>query len=77
MGMTAGGNCSTPSNKAPLPLSSTRGRITGYATVVGFFGHAVGESNEDLKALIGAASANFPARDFCCRLATAICSAGV
>jgi hypothetical protein len=30
-------------------------RITGYATVIGFFGHAVGESNEDLKALIGAA----------------------
>jgi GNAT superfamily N-acetyltransferase len=32
-------------------------RITGYATVVGFFGHAVGETNEDLKALIGAAPA--------------------
>ena len=31
------------------------GRITGYATVVGFFGHAVGETNEDVKALIGAA----------------------
>ncbi|MCI0453737.1 MAG: GNAT family N-acetyltransferase [Candidatus Dadabacteria bacterium] len=31
------------------------GRITGYATLIGFFGHAVGESNEDLKALIGAA----------------------
>jgi predicted N-acetyltransferase YhbS len=31
------------------------GRITGYATVVGFFGHAVGETNEDMKALIGAA----------------------
>jgi predicted N-acetyltransferase YhbS len=31
------------------------GRITGYATVIGFFGHAVGETNEDLKALIGAA----------------------
>ncbi|MBW4574258.1 MAG: GNAT family N-acetyltransferase [Aphanothece sp. CMT-3BRIN-NPC111] len=30
-------------------------RITGYATLIGFFGHAVGESNEDLKALIGAA----------------------
>ena len=30
------------------------GRITGYATVVGFFGHAVGETNNDLKALIGA-----------------------
>jgi predicted N-acetyltransferase YhbS len=31
------------------------GRITGYATVVGFFGHAVGETNKDVKALIGAA----------------------
>ncbi|MGH7827041.1 MAG: GNAT family N-acetyltransferase [Candidatus Binatia bacterium] len=33
------------------------GRITGYATMVGFFGHAVGENNQDLKALIGAATA--------------------
>ncbi len=31
------------------------GHITGYATLLGFFGHAVGEGNEDLKALIGAA----------------------
>jgi predicted N-acetyltransferase YhbS len=30
-------------------------RITGYATLIGFFGHAVGETNEELKALIGAA----------------------
>ena len=27
------------------------GRITGYATTIGFLGHAVAESNEDLKAL--------------------------
>ena len=33
------------------------GRITGYATEIGFFAHAVGESNEDLRALIGAAAA--------------------
>jgi GNAT superfamily N-acetyltransferase len=33
------------------------GRLTGYATVVGFFGHAVGEGNADLQALIGAAPA--------------------
>jgi GNAT superfamily N-acetyltransferase len=33
------------------------GRITGYATEIGFFAHAVGETNEDLKALIGAAPA--------------------
>ncbi len=31
------------------------GRITGYTTSVGFFGHTVGESNNDIKALIGAA----------------------
>jgi predicted N-acetyltransferase YhbS len=30
------------------------GRVTGYATPIAFFGHAVGESNADLKALIGA-----------------------
>ena len=38
-------------------LVESEGRVTGYATVVGFFGHAVGESNEDLEALIGAAPA--------------------
>ena len=31
------------------------GRITGYATVIGFFGHAVGETNKNVKALIGTA----------------------
>jgi hypothetical protein len=33
------------------------GRISGYATDLAFFAHAVGESNEDLKALIMAADA--------------------
>jgi predicted N-acetyltransferase YhbS len=33
------------------------GRITGYATDIGYFSHAIGRTNEDLKALIGAASA--------------------
>ena len=33
------------------------GRITGYATALAFFGHAVGETADDLKALIGAAPA--------------------
>ncbi len=32
------------------------GRITGYATLLGFFGHAVAETNDDLKALIAAAT---------------------
>jgi len=33
------------------------GRVTGYATLIAFFGHAVAETNEGLKALIGAAPA--------------------
>jgi predicted N-acetyltransferase YhbS len=32
-------------------------RITGYATDIGYFAHAVAENNESLKALIGAAPA--------------------
>ena len=39
------------------------GRITGYATPVAYFGHAVGETNDDLKSLIGAAQA-FPGPGF-------------
>ncbi len=39
------------------------GRITGYATVVGFFGHSVAETNDDLKALIAAAP-TFPGPGF-------------
>ena len=39
------------------------GRLTGYTTGIGFFGHAVGESNEEIKALIGAAPA-FPGPGF-------------
>ena len=31
------------------------GRITGYATLIGFFGHAVGETDREIKALIAAA----------------------
>ena len=34
---------------------SRHGRITGYASGFGYFGHAVGESNLDVKALLGAA----------------------
>lgn len=38
-------------------------RLTGYATLIAFFGHAVGETNDALKALIGAAPA-FPGPGF-------------
>ncbi len=32
------------------------GRITGYASAIGYGGHAIGESNEELRALISAAT---------------------
>lgn len=44
-------------------VAESAGRITGYATCVAFSGHAVGESNHDLKALIGAAE-GFPGPGF-------------
>jgi predicted N-acetyltransferase YhbS len=40
-----------------------QGRITGYTTSIGFFGHTVGEATEDLQALIGAAQL-FPGPGF-------------
>ncbi len=40
-----------------LTVVERAGRITGYATDMGYFGHAVGRTNDELKALIGAASA--------------------
>ena len=51
------------------------GRITGYATAIGYAGHAVGESNDELKALISAAT-DFAAAARWCRRATANCSDG-
>lgn len=39
----------------------SNGRITGYTTGVGFVGHGVGETNEDLKALITSAGSFYRA----------------
>jgi predicted N-acetyltransferase YhbS len=39
-----------------LSVVEHNGRITGYTTGIALFAHAVGESNNDLKALIGAAT---------------------
>lgn len=39
------------------------GEITGYATAIGFLAHAVARTNQDLKALIGAAT-EFPGPGF-------------
>ncbi len=39
------------------------GRITGYTTGIGFYGHSVTETNDDMQALIGAAE-SFPGLGF-------------
>ena len=38
-------------------VAESRGRITAYASAIAFFGHAVGETNADLQALLSEASA--------------------
>jgi len=39
-----------------MSVVERNGRITGYTTGIALFAHAVGESNDDVKALIGAAT---------------------
>ncbi len=47
------------------------GRVTGYATNIGYFAHAVGQTNEELKAPAFAGSGSY------CRRGMRNCSAGV
>ena len=54
-GHDRGGELRDATAKGSATVVEHAGRITGYATVIGFFGHAVGETNKDVKALIGAA----------------------
>lgn len=41
--------------KSKVRVVERLGRITGYATGIGYFAHAVGETTDDLQALIGSA----------------------
>ena len=54
-GHDRGGELQDAIAKGSATVVEHAGRITGYATLIGFFGHAVGETNKDVKALIGAA----------------------
>jgi GNAT superfamily N-acetyltransferase len=42
-------------NDGTAVIAGRRGRIRGYSTMVGFFGHVVGETTQDVQALIAAA----------------------
>jgi predicted N-acetyltransferase YhbS len=56
-GHDRGGELLDAIRQSTATVVERRGRITGYATGIGWFHHAIGETNEDVEALIGAASA--------------------
>jgi GNAT superfamily N-acetyltransferase len=56
-GHTRSGELSAAIEQGTARVAERDGRLTGYTTGIGFFGHAVGETTAALQALIGAASA--------------------
>lgn len=56
-GQDRGGELEDALAAGTATVTEHNGRITGYATATAFFGHAVGETVDDLKAILGAASA--------------------
>ncbi len=55
-GHDRGGELSDAIQQGTAVVAESEGRVRAYTSSLGFFGHAVGESNEDLQALIAAAS---------------------
>jgi len=56
-GHDRGGDLADAISQGAAHVVERHGRITGYATGIGWFHHAVAETNDDLKALVGAAPA--------------------
>jgi predicted N-acetyltransferase YhbS len=54
-GHDRGGELADAVTQGTAVVVERSGRVTGYSTSVGFIGHTVGETNDDIKALIGAA----------------------
>ena len=54
-GHDRGGELKDAINHETARVVERNGRITGYASTVAFFGHAVAEANQDLQALIASA----------------------
>lgn len=55
-GHTRSGELRVAIDQGTAAVVERGGRLTGYTTGIGFFGHAVGETTQDLQALIGAAA---------------------
>ena len=62
-GHDRGGELADAIGRGSARVVERGGRLTGYAAAIAFSSHAVGETNDDLKALIGAAEA-FPGPGF-------------
>jgi hypothetical protein len=62
-GHERGGELADALTQGSARVVQRTGRITGYATPIAFFGHAVAETNDDLMALISAAD-SFPGAGF-------------
>lgn len=58
-GHERGGELADAIGQGVARIVERNGHITGYATPIAFFGHAVAETNDDLQSLIGAAE-SFP-----------------
>jgi hypothetical protein len=56
-GQDRGGDLAEAIEQGTAVVSERDGKIKGYASSVAFFGHAVAESNQDLQAMLSAASA--------------------
>src|SRR5262249_16603370 len=56
-GHDRGGEVADAIKQKTATVVERAGHVIGYASSIAFFGHAVGETNDALKALIGAASA--------------------
>ncbi|HXY09976.1 MAG TPA: GNAT family N-acetyltransferase [Terriglobales bacterium] len=54
-GHDRGGELSDALGQGTAVVAESEGRIKAYASSIAFFGHAVGEANEDLQALLAAA----------------------
>ena len=56
-GHDRGGELNDAIQEGTATVAESDGRVRAYASSIAFFGHAVGETNEDLQALIAAAPA--------------------
>ncbi len=56
-GHDRGGELPDAIEQGTAVIAERAGRISAYATTIGFFGHAVGETNSDIQALLAAATA--------------------